>query len=79
MSVEYKGGKCCICGYDKCIGALEFHHVNRDNKEFNISQDGNSMSWDKVKNELDKCICVCANCHREIHSGIIYIDNKMIS
>lgn len=67
-SVEYKGGKCQICGYNKCIDALEFHHLDPTQKDFGIGSKGYTRSWNKVKQELDKCICVCANCHREIHS-----------
>ena len=65
--VEYKGGKCEICGYNKCIEALEFHHTNPKEKDFNIS--GGTKSFNSLKSELDKCILVCANCHREIHNG----------
>jgi len=65
--VEYKGGKCQICGYNKCLEALEFHHLDRDKKDFTIS--GKSWSFDKLKNEVDKCILVCSNCHKEIHSN----------
>lgn len=73
MAIEYKGGKCSICGYNKCIGALEFHHLDPNKKDFGISSKGYTRSWDTVKAELDKCILVCANCHREIHSGIVKI------
>ena len=66
--VEYKGGKCEICGYNKCIEALEFHHLNPEEKDFTIS--GGTKGFNSLKPELDKCILVCANCHREIHSGI---------
>lgn len=66
LSIEYKGGKCEICGYDKCVEALEFHHLDPNEKEFNISI-ANVKSWENIKKELDKCILVCANCHREIH------------
>lgn len=69
-AVEYKGGRCCLCGYDKCIKALEFHHTDRSDKEFGISSKGYTRSWEKVKSELDKCILVCANCHREIEAGL---------
>lgn len=65
--VEYKGGKCEICGYNKCIDALEFHHLNQNEKEFGISC-GDTKSLEKLKREADKCIMVCANCHREIHA-----------
>lgn len=68
-SVEYKGGKCVKCGYDKCIRALEFHHLNPLEKDFGPSQNMN-MSWNKIKIELDKCILVCSNCHREIHEDL---------
>lgn len=69
--VEYKGGKCQICGYDKAITALHFHHLNPDEKDFSLS--GKSISFDKLKKEVDKCILVCSNCHSEIHEGIISI------
>lgn len=66
MAVEYKGGKCCLCGYKKCIKALDFHHVNPKEKDFPIS--GGTRSFENLKPELDKCILVCRNCHSEIHA-----------
>ena len=73
LAIEYKGGKCQNpeCGYNKCVDALEFHHLS--NKDFSISN-GNTPSWERIKKELDKCILVCANCHREIHDE----ENKLI-
>ena len=65
--VEYKGGKCEICGYNKCIDALEFHHLDPSEKEYGLSN-GNTSNFEKMKSEADKCILVCANCHREIHA-----------
>lgn len=67
-AIAYKGGKCQICGYDRCNRALEFHHVNPEEKLFNISN--GIKSWDKAKAELDKCVLLCANCHREVEAGI---------
>jgi hypothetical protein len=65
--MESRGGiKCSACGYDKCIGALEFHH--RDPKEKDPSW-SRGWSLSKLKIELDKCDILCANCHREIHYG----------
>ena len=75
LAVQYKGGKCCICGYNKYVGALEFHHLDPNQKDFNIGAKGYTRSFNKVKEELDKCMCVCANCHREIHAGLIDINN----
>lgn len=63
-AIEYKGGKCQSCGYNKCLEALEFHH-NRNRKNFGISNRGYTRSWEKVRAELDLCILLCANCHRE--------------
>lgn len=65
-AVEYKGGKCVNCSYSKCIDALEFHHIDPSEKDFCIS--GKSLCWDRLRPELDKCILVCSNCHRELHS-----------
>ena len=71
--VKYKGGKCEICGYSKCLSALDFHHINPNEKEFSIGAKGYTRNIKECKNEADKCILVCANCHREIHAGLIDI------
>jgi 5-methylcytosine-specific restriction endonuclease McrA len=68
MAIKYKGGQCELCGYDRCFEALEFHHQDSSKKDFSISSRGYTRSWDKVKEELDKCILLCANCHREVHA-----------
>lgn len=68
--VNYKGNCCSICGYNKYIGALEFHHLNPQEKDFAPSQLKSYKFDDVVKKELDKCILVCSNCHREIHDKI---------
>ena len=73
--VIYKGGKCCICGYNKYVGALDFHHLDPSKKDYNIS---NLRTYDikKLMLEADKCICVCRNCHSEIHAGMV--DLKLV-
>ena len=71
-AVEYGGGKCIICGYDRCKRALEFHHLNPNTKLMNLSATRiSSSAWEKTKAEIDKCILVCSNCHKEIESGLI--------
>jgi glycerol-3-phosphate cytidylyltransferase-like family protein len=65
--VEYKGGKCEICGYDKCTSALSFHHKDPAEKDFSISS--KSYSFERLKEEVDKCMLVCQNCHIEIHES----------
>ena len=68
--VLYKGGKCEICGYNKSFNALQFHHLNPQEKDFTISTHANLLSNFNIElyhKEVDKCILVCANCHAEIH------------
>jgi DNA-directed RNA polymerase subunit RPC12/RpoP len=68
--IEYKGGKCERCGYDKCQAALEFHHKDPSKKDFTIAHAKQRSFNDEIKQELDKCILVCSNCHREVHEEI---------
>ena len=70
LVIEYKGGKCTICGYKKYAGAFDLHHRDSSKKDFGLSTRGLTRSWEKTKKEADKCILVCANCHREIHGGV---------
>lgn len=79
IAVAYKGNKCQCCGYDKYIGALEFHHVDPSQKDFSIASKGYTHSWDKVRQEIEKCVLVCANCHREIHAGIRSCPEELIN
>lgn len=71
LMVEYKGGKCEICGYNKCNAALEFHHLDTSEKDFGIAYKGYTRSLETCKKEVDKCILVCANCHRELHNQML--------
>jgi hypothetical protein len=66
--VEYKGGCCERCGYNKSTRALQFHHLDPNEKDFTISR--KSYSIERLKKEVDKCILVCANCHLEIHEEL---------
>ena len=52
MSIEYKGGECEKCSYKKCVGALEFHHVNSEEKDFGIAMKGYTRSWESVKKRV---------------------------
>lgn len=70
FAVAYKGGKCFVCGYKKYVGALDLHHLDPKTKEFSLGHKGYTRSWKAVKKEADKCVLVCANCHREIEAGI---------
>lgn len=68
-AIKYKGGGCAKCGYNVSPYALDFHHINRLDKTINISG-SHCRSWNFVKKELDKCILLCANCHREIEHNV---------
>jgi hypothetical protein len=66
-AIEYLGGKCARCGYDRCKRALSFHHI--EGKDFAIS--GNeTRSWKSIVTEITKCALLCANCHMELHEGL---------
>ena len=68
--LQFCGEKCCICGYNKCDRSLTFHHVNPNEKVLGIASHMTNASWERIKNELKKCILVCSNCHNEIHAGL---------
>lgn len=66
-AVAYLGGRCRGCGYQKSLAALEFHHRDPREKDFEISS---KMSWAAIEPELQKCILLCKNCHAETHAGL---------
>jgi predicted HNH restriction endonuclease len=68
--VAYKGGKCEVCGYSKYYGAIEFHHKDPTRKDFSVSHARLTTFSEKIEKELDKCMILCANCHREEHARI---------
>lgn len=67
------GGKCEICKYDRSMRNLTFHHKDATQKDFTISSKGNTIAYSKLQAEAEKCILVCANCHGELHDGLISI------
>ena len=70
--ISVLGVKSCICGFNSWQEALEFHHVNPDEKEFSISSK-TTKNLDAQLREIKKCILVCSNCHKGIHGGYISI------
>ena len=67
MAVEYLGGKCSTCGYEKCLEALDFHHTDFKTKDTQFSQK-RGWAWERLRKELDKCVLLCRNCHAEHHA-----------
>lgn len=68
LAVAYKGGRCQVCGYNRCMAALDFHHLDPNAKDPNWRLMRN-WSFERIRSELDKCMLVCRNCHAEIHFG----------
>ncbi len=67
--VQEAGGACAICGYDAWIGALQFHHRDPVDKEFEISGAGITRSLGRARVEARKCVLLCSNCHAEVEAG----------
>lgn len=80
LKSEYRqrlGAKCQICGYDKCQNALQFHHIDPSKKKFAISDSlRKTFTQQEIDEEINKCILVCSNCHVEIHSNLIKLDQN---
>jgi transposase len=68
--VEEAGGACVICGYSRYAGALHFHHCDRSQKSFSLSELGLARSLDRARKEAAKCVLVCSNCHAEVENGV---------
>lgn len=77
LANEYLGGECIICGFNEYDAALDCHHVDPKTKKFSIARllsDTSPKKSDAMKRlfkELDKCVLLCANCHRAYHAGEI--------
>lgn len=72
-AVEEKGNKCALCGKTYPLQVYDFHHICPSEKDFNIGNKHATVKWEIVKKEIDKCLLLCANCHRLIHSGYVKI------
>ena len=80
-AVQLLGGKCAVCGYDRCIKALQFHHTEPKHKLFGLG-DGRIRSWERYWTEVQKCELLCANCHfekeAEIYRGVAQSAQQMV-
>lgn len=69
--VKMSGGKCLICGYNKCVDALIFHHRNPEEKLFGMDLATLAQKkWETVEKEWEKCDLLCSNCHVELHYSL---------
>ena len=67
--VEEAGGACCLCGYDRYMRALHFHHLDPSQKRHEINAKGVAIALDKLRVEAQKCVLLCSNCHAEVEDG----------
>lgn len=65
-AIDYLGGKCSECGITGVPAIYDFHHRDPKEKDFSWGTK-RTTNWDSLKKELDKCILLCSNCHRELH------------
>ena len=70
MLVREAGGSCRVCGYDRCVAALQFHHLDPNEKRFGLASEGFTRSIDSAREEASKCVLLCANCHAEVEAGV---------
>ena len=70
FAVEFLGGKCKVCDYNKYIGSLDIHHLDPNIKDKDFK---NMRGWSKerILNEIKNCVLLCRNCHAEVHAGYI--------
>jgi hypothetical protein len=68
--VEEFGGECAICGFDQPV-SLEFHHLDRETKEFGFAARGITRSYASLREEAKKCVLLCSNCHAQVEAGIL--------
>jgi DNA-binding CsgD family transcriptional regulator len=73
--VAEAGGACAMCGYDKCVAALHFHHLDPSQKEFALSRQGVTRSFASAQAEAKKCLLLCSNCHAEVEAGLHAVRN----
>lgn len=73
---SFKSCGCSVCGYKRCLKAIDFHHVDGE-KHKRLHRAGiAALNVRQLIEELKRCIVVCANCHREIHAGMTIIKKQ---
>lgn len=68
--IDEMGGACTECGYARCASALQFHHLDPTSKRFALSHKGLARSYAEARQEAQKCVLLCANCHAEVEAGV---------
>jgi transcriptional regulator with XRE-family HTH domain len=68
--VAEAGGSCALCGYDRAMAGLHFHHLEPSEKAFALSARGMALSLAAARAEAAKCVLLCSNCHAEVEAGL---------
>jgi transposase-like protein len=74
--ISEAGGRCVICAYDRCAAALHFHHLDPASKRFSI-RSGRTPSLQSLREEAEKCVLLCSNCHAEVESGVTVLPARV--
>ncbi|MCL2419956.1 MAG: helix-turn-helix domain-containing protein [Conexibacteraceae bacterium] len=74
--VAEAGGCCCLCGYDRYLGALQFHHLDPSQKRLGLSYKGSALALNTLRAEATKCVLLCANCHAEVEGEVVAVSLK---
>lgn len=77
LLIAEAGGCCKLCGYDRCVAGLQFHHLDPADKEFHLSLRGVTRSLAEIRREAAKCVLLCATCHAEVEVGFTQLGNVM--
>jgi transposase len=72
--VREAGGCCRLCGYDRCLAALQFHHLVPADKRAGISARGLTIALESLRAEAAKCVLLCSNCHAEVENGLAMVE-----
>jgi transposase len=72
------GGRCCVCGYDRYLGALQFHHLDRAEKRLEINCSGAALAIETLRAEARKCVLLCSNCHAEVEGGATLMPARVL-
>jgi hypothetical protein len=75
--VSEAGGRCALCGYDRCLRALNFHHVDPATKVFGLGERGLTRALDVLRTEARKCVLLCSNCHMEVEQGVTALPARL--
>jgi transposase len=79
LLVAEAGGACGLCGYSRCMAALEFHHLAPEEKVFSLSEEGVTRSLVRARAEARKCVLLCANCHGEVEAGVAVAPDPIVT